>query len=246
MPRREAESAENCLLGNAAERRRGAVRCFRSAHPLDPQRPPSRVRCRAFGRVQEATPMRTHFLSTTLLVAASIALTACTNYVRRDDFDATIHELRSTDAHLQAQIDAIRSDLTIRFEGYDARFSQLEGRLRIDMTAHFAFDDARIREQDRPALDDFAAVMRDYHPHVLITVEGFADPAGSPAYNKRLAQRRADNVREYLVGNGLAAQNVRAVSYGEDANRQVVPGAWGDRGEPNRRVALVIDYVGRG
>jgi peptidoglycan-associated lipoprotein len=190
--------------------------------------------------------MRTHILSTTLLVAASLGLTACNTYVRRVDFDATVQDLRNTDAHLQAQIDAIQHELAQRFEHYDARFSQLEGRLRIDMTAHFDFDDARVRERDRPALDDFAAVMRDYHPNVLVTVEGFADPAGSAAYNKRLAQRRADNVREYLVGNGLPAQNVRAVSYGEDPNRLVAPGAWGDRGEANRRVALVIDYVGRG
>lgn len=188
--------------------------------------------------------MRTHILSTSLLVAASLGLAACNSYVRRDDFDATVQELRNTDAHLQAQIDAIQRDLAQRFERYDARFSQLEGRLRIDMTAHFGFDDARVREQDHPALDDFAAVMREHHPNVLITVEGFADPAGSASYNQRLAQRRADNVREYLLSNGV--QNVRAVSYGEDPNRLVAPGAWGDGGEPNRRVALVIDYVGRG
>jgi peptidoglycan-associated lipoprotein len=183
----------------------------------------------------------THLL---LLVAGTLVLSACNTYVRRADFDATVHELRQTDAHLQAQIDAIQQDLMVRFEGYDARFSQLEGRLRIDMTAHFDFDDARIREQDRAALDDFAAVMREYHQNVLVTVEGFADPAGNPAYNKRLGQRRADAVREHLVRNGLAEANVRAVSYGEDPNRQVLPGAWGRDGEANRRVALVIDYVG--
>jgi peptidoglycan-associated lipoprotein len=179
-----------------------------------------------------------------LLAVGTLVLSACNTYVRRADFDATVQELRQTDAHLQARIDAIERDLMVRFEGYDARFSQLEGRLRIDMTAHFDFDDARIRDQDRAALDDFAAVLRDYHPNVLVTVEGFADPAGNPAYNKRLGQRRADAVRTYLVRNGLVESNVRAVSYGEDPNRQVVPGAWGRDGEPNRRVALVIDYVG--
>jgi peptidoglycan-associated lipoprotein len=190
--------------------------------------------------------MPLHRLPTLLLLAtASLSLAACNSYVRRAEFDATVHELRSTDAHLQAQIDAIARDLALRFEAYDARFSQLEGRLRIDMTAHFDFDDARIREQDRPALDEFAAIMRDYHPNVLITVEGFADPAGNPAYNKRLGQRRAEAVREYLVRNGMAPDAVRAVSYGEDQNRQVVPGAWGRDGEPNRRVALVIDYIDR-
>jgi peptidoglycan-associated lipoprotein len=179
-----------------------------------------------------------------LVTLITIGLTACNTYVRRDDFDATVQELRAADHQLQAQIDALRSELAVRFEDYDARFTQLQGRLRIDMTAHFGFDDARIREQDRAALDEFAAVIRDNHPNVLVTVEGFTDPAGSPAYNKRLGLQRAENVREYLISSGIPANQLRAVSYGEDANRQVVPGGWGPNGEPNRRVALVIDFVG--
>ena len=43
----------------------------------------------------------------------------------------------------------------------------------------------------------------------------------------------------------LDALFLRAVSYGESRNRQIVPGAQGpgDAGVENRRVALVIDYV---
>jgi peptidoglycan-associated lipoprotein len=79
----------------------------------------------------------------------------------------------------------------------------------------------------------------------VITVEGFADPAGSTAFNKRLGQARADAVRDYLVGTaGLPAEQVRAVSYGEDNNRQVRPGAFGEAGQDNRRVGLIVDYAG--
>lgn len=46
-----------------------------------------------------------------------------------------------------------------------------------------------------------------------------------------------------LVIQGLSADQVRAVSYGEDRNRLIRPGAWGDDGLANRRVALVIDFV---
>jgi peptidoglycan-associated lipoprotein len=57
--------------------------------------------------------------------------------------------------------------------------------------------------------------------------------------------QRADAVRDYLVNqDGMAANQVRAVSYGEAKNRQVKPGDTHDAGMPNRRVTLVIDSAG--
>ncbi|MNC99791.1 Outer membrane porin F precursor [compost metagenome] len=77
-------------------------------------------------------------------------------------------------------------------------------------------------------------------------MEGFADPAGSTNYNLRLGQRRADAVRDYLVANGgLGAERVRSVSYGESDDRQLAPGAWGEQGDLNRRVSLVVDLPPR-
>jgi peptidoglycan-associated lipoprotein len=113
------------------------------------------------------------------------------------------------------------------------------------MPVYFAFDDATIRDSDKPVLDSFASVIREHHPNVLVTVEGFADPAGEETYNQWLGQQRANAVRDYLVeSGGLNADNLKAVSYGEARNRQVTPGAWGDEGLANRRVTLVIEYVG--
>jgi peptidoglycan-associated lipoprotein len=123
--------------------------------------------------------------------------------------------------------------------------TQLAGRTRVETGAHFATGDATLAEQDKALLDDFARVIRSSHREALITVEGFADPAGFTAYNKRLGRRRAKAIRDYLTASGgLSASQVRAVSYGEDKNRQVRPGATGEGGRDNRRVALVIDYAG--
>ncbi len=169
---------------------------------------------------------------------SAIALGGCSNYIKRAEFDSTIAELRATDQRLQSQIDALS-------QKHDALVTQLAGRTRVETGAHFATNDATLSEQDKPLLDDFARVLHDSHSDAIVTVEGFADPAGSAAYNKRLGQRRAEAVRDYLVSTGgLAATQVRAVSYGEDRNRQVREGAVGDAGRDNRRVALVIDYAG--
>lgn len=181
-----------------------------------------------------------------LLIATALAvsLSACSEYVKREEFDATVAQLRQTDASLQIQLDSLAQDLRARLSAHDTRITAMQGRLRVETNAHFAFDEATLREQDKPTLDEFATVIREHHPNVLVTVEGFTDPAGSISYNKKLGQRRADAVRTHLIGaGGLDASKVRAVSYGKDAARLIVPGASGPKGEANRRVVLVIDYV---
>lgn len=187
----------------------------------------------------------------------TLCLGACSQYVKQEQFDSTVADLRSSDASLQAsdrdlrarledldtRFSSMSQDIWNRLERYDTVIADMQGRLRVDMTAHFAYDDATLREQDKPALAEFSEVVRDYEQNVLVTVEGFTDPAGSPEYNEWLGMERARAVRAYLIETGLSPDRVRAVSYGESTERLVAPGAWGQAGEANRRVALVIDYV---
>ena len=167
----------------------------------------------------------------------TVALGGCSNYIKRDEFDSTIADLRATDQRLQSQLDTLS-------QKHDALVTQLAGRTRVETGAHFATGDATLSDQDKPLLDDFARVIRESHSDAVITVEGFADPAGSTAFNRRLGQRRAEAIRDYLVSAGLSAEQLRAVSYGEDKTRLVRPGAVGEAGRDNRRVSLVVDYAG--
>ena len=179
--------------------------------------------------------------TTALAIAvATIALSGCANYIKRDEFDSTIADLRATDQRLQSQIEELSRK-------HDVLVTEMQGRIRVETGAHFATNDATLSEEDKPLLDDFARAIKNNHSDAVVTVEGFADPAGSAAFNQRLGQRRAETVRDYLVGTGgLADGQVRAVSYGEATNRLVRPGASGDAGRDNRRVSLVVDYAGMG
>lgn len=196
--------------------------------------------------------MNSKFCFTMVVLGSLLMGCASDQYVKRDEFDGAIGDLRARDANLAADIDGIRGqftemtqDLHGKFTNYDATIANLQGRLRVEMSAHFGYDDDTLRDQDKPALDEFSEVMRQYSPHVVVTVEGFTDPAGDPTYNQQLGLRRAEAVRRYLVAaGGLAADIVKAVSYGEDQRRAIQPGAWGEAGRANRRVSLVVDYVG--
>jgi outer membrane protein OmpA-like peptidoglycan-associated protein len=83
--------------------------------------------------------------------------------------------------------------------------------------------------------------VQQYYPQSKVTIEGFADPAGSNRYNLNLSQRRAKSVRDYLVAQGLTTDQLSTVGYGE--SRLVTPRAWGDQpgAEMNRRVVFVIE-----
>jgi peptidoglycan-associated lipoprotein len=171
------------------------------------------------------------------VAAAAIALPGCTNYVKLDDYNATISEIHATDQKLQSQIDTLS-------QKYDTLATEVAGRIEVKSAAHFATGDATLNEQDKPFLTDFAKVVGTRHPEALVTVEGFADPQGSTAMNRRLGLARAQAVSEFLASNGMSASQLRTISYGESTDRQVRPGKIGPDGADNRRVALAVDYAG--
>jgi len=149
--------------------------------------------------------------------------------------------VRSDVSTLRSDLQALRSDLAALRTEFGARITAMEDQVKFDMPVHFGFNDASVRDQDRAALDRFAKVASKYYPGAKITVEGFADPAGSQRYNLELSKRRADAVRDYLVQQGLNDGLLASVGYGK--TRLVKPGAAKDTpgAELNRRVTFVVE-----
>jgi len=72
---------------------------------------------------------------------------------------------------------------------------------------------------------------------VRVTVEGHTDAIGTDQYNEGLSQRRADSVKGYLVGGGVAEPRIETHGYGES---QPIASNDTDEGRSlNRRVELV-------
>lgn len=150
----------------------------------------------------------------------------------------------AADNEMSTRITALRSSLDSLRTQFDTRITAMEDGLRFAMPVTFAFDDATVREDARPMLDRFARVAQTYYPNSTITIEGFADPAGTERYNLALSRRRAENVRQALGSLGLSGNPLRVVGYGE--TRLVTPGAVKDEpgAEANRRVVFVIESAG--
>jgi peptidoglycan-associated lipoprotein len=142
---------------------------------------------------------------------------------------------------VKADLAALRSDLTALRTEFGAKITAMENQVKFAMPVHFGFDDAAVRPADQEALERFAQVANAHYRGATITIEGFADPAGSAAYNLRLSKERAEAVREYLVTKGLDGSLLKTVGYGK--SRLVKPGAQGEEpgAELNRRVTFVVE-----
>ncbi|HYD46752.1 MAG TPA: OmpA family protein, partial [Terriglobales bacterium] len=69
-------------------------------------------------------------------------------------------------------------------------------------------------------------------------IEGHTDSVGTDQYNRRLSERRAGVVRQYLIDHGVPAERIRTIGYGE--NRPVAPNETPEGRAINRRVEQKI------
>ena len=147
----------------------------------------------------------------------------------------------SADSSLTLDVASLRKDLDSLRTEYGAKITALENGMQFALPVHFAYNDATIRDEDKAALDRFAKVATKYYPGSKITVEGFADPAGSVKYNLDLSKKRAASVQWYLSSQAGVTDQIDAIGYGK--TRLVVPNASGDQpgADQNRRVVFVIE-----
>ena len=71
-----------------------------------------------------------------------------------------------------------------------------------------------------------------------VTVTGYTDTDGAPAYNQQLSVRRADAVKNALVSNGIAPQSITVTGAGEGGLLIDTPDQ--TKNEKNRRVQIVV------
>lgn len=82
-------------------------------------------------------------------------------------------------------------------------------------TVHFDYDRSSINSSDKSKLKGNAAWMKK-NSDVKMTIEGHCDQRGSTEYNLALGERRANAVKQALVGMGVSASRLTTVSYGKE------------------------------
>ena len=103
--------------------------------------------------------------------------------------------------------------------------------------AYFETGRATLRRPASERLALIASMVAARHD-LTVYVEGFTDDRGNDAEQREISERRAQEVRATLVGNGLPAISCQAAGFGR--TRPIVSNASADGREQNRRVEIVI------
>jgi peptidoglycan-associated lipoprotein len=101
----------------------------------------------------------------------------------------------------------------------------------------FANDQTSLTEEGKSILMKQASWLQQY-PDVGIQIEGHADERGTREYNISLSARRATNVRNFLIAQGVSAKRVSSIAYGKERPAQLCDAeeCWSQ----NRRAVTVI------
>ncbi len=132
--------------------------------------------------------------------------------------------------------------------GYDAGYnadgssirpgSQADLENNVGDRVFFALDSSVLTAEGQSTLERQAAWMNQYSD-VRVAVEGHADERGTREYNLALGERRANAVRNYLVGLGVDSSRINTISYGKE--RPAVLGSNHDAWAQNRRGVTVVE-----
>ena len=84
----------------------------------------------------------------------------------------------------------------------------------------YDFDKATLRPESATALDELVKLLEE-NPNITIELSAHTDYRGSADYNKRLSQRRAESVVNYLIEHGIAADRLTPVGYGKEKPKTI-------------------------
>lgn len=154
-------------------------------------------------------------ITTTLLGASLIGLTACSS-VERGGIGTTFFSEAGSQVDSGYFGNATMNNTQVHSNpeqfalNLAKRFSE-----EVPSTVNFEFNSAVIDENARQILNRQASWIRQF-PEVRFRVYGHTDLVGSGGYNRQLGQRRANAVVNYLVSQGVNRSRLEAVvSFGE-------------------------------
>jgi len=110
--------------------------------------------------------------------------------------------------------------------------------LKLKRQVHFLKDMATIEPDSMSIIEEIADTLKT-HPEIRgIEIQGHTDNQGTPVYNLRLSQNRAQAVLDALVKLGVEPSRLEAKGYGQD--KPLLPNTNEPNRAKNRRVQLII------
>jgi OOP family OmpA-OmpF porin len=147
----------------------------------------------------------------------------------------------------EINLDQLLADYAKRFAGGDLYYSPLvKNPAGGDTLAlYFEFDESEMNPRTRRQLEIVTLILKS-DPGKKITLSGHTDALGTKDYNNDLSARRAQVVRDYLIGAGVAAPQIVTVAKGDSQPRRpnlTEVGTDNPAGRrANRRTEIYLDF----
>lgn len=175
--------------------------------------------------------------STLVMLAVSAAILAgCSSSVKLDEVPVETRTPVAKDAAAgnkaatTSQTAVATVDLSAKNANANANANTGLGRV-----VYFDFDSFSVKDEFRSVVEGHAKALV-VQRNKRIVVEGHTDERGGREYNLALGQKRAEAVQRSLVLLGATAEQIEAVSYGEE--RPAATGSSEDAWAKNRRAEL--------
>lgn len=107
---------------------------------------------------------------------------------------------------------------------------------KITLHILYKLGSADIDDANKAILDDLATRLQTYKD-VKLEMDGYTDATGTATANKKLSQKRAEKVMEYLISKGVAKDRLTATGYG--ATNFIADNKTEEGRQENRRVEIV-------
>ncbi len=102
---------------------------------------------------------------------------------------------------------------------------------------YFERDSNEITLDSKRILDKIIDLVNKNSEEIArLRIAGHTDASGSAAYNRQLSRKRAEAVREYLIGHHIKTTSLEAVGYGEE--RPITKNPYD---KANRRVEITVE-----
>lgn len=161
------------------------------------------------------------------ILAASLTLTSCASNKKKP-----VDSLDNTSVDSASMENGNNSGMALEVNGDSD--SNRAGALK---TVYFDYSSATITGATRDALNSNVEFLKT-NASVKVQVEGHCDERGSVQFNLALGERRAKSVRDYLQGQGIAANRITIISLGKE--KPVSFGHDEESWSKNRRANFVV------
>lgn|GEM_PF-1388979 len=163
-------------------------------------------------------------------------------------YESIINLERGHASELKSKLEEENAKALALQQDADRRFKELQSELiKVRKDARgtiismsdllFAFDKADLTNDLKTALAKIAGILSVYKKF-HVAVEGHTDNIGTADYNKDLSGRRASNVKDFLITQGVEAARLSSIGYG--FTKPVASNKTKEGRQKNRRVDLVV------